>query len=65
MACCPQDVVRARIGSKLDSRCIKTLRDVKECLNVVFKIVNSSSEGGGIMLSCVGSGVSNVARKVT
>jgi len=64
MAVCPQDVVRARVGQALTPDCIQTLRCCKTFLSIVFKIVEDR-DGQGTLLSCVGAGTVNLARKIT
>lgn len=73
MACCPEDVVKAKVGSELSPQCVDTLRIIKRILNVTFKIVrckeeeeeDDEEEKCAIMLSCLGGGIGNTARKVT
>jgi RNA 3'-terminal phosphate cyclase-like protein len=64
MAACPQDVVRASVGSKLAEDAVHTLRLAKAFLGVMFKMAQPHADAG-ITLSCVGAGTVNLARKVT
>ncbi|CDF35284.1 unnamed protein product [Chondrus crispus] len=62
------DVSRIRVG-RLSEATVQFLRDLKRFFGVVFKVkVDGDADGegaaeGGIVLSCVGVGLSNVARQ--
>lgn len=63
MALGPEDVGRLRCGP-LSLHAIQTLRLVRDALGVTFKI--RADEGTGtVLLSCLGSGFKNYAKKVT
>ncbi|EFC50579.1 predicted protein [Naegleria gruberi] len=61
MALTSEDVSKIRIG-KLNSYSIAYLRHLKDFLGVVFKIT-PEHDSRTIVLSCVGSGYKNIARK--
>lgn len=63
MALGPEDVSRVRVG-QLSSHAIQTLRLVREAFGVIFKI-RADRETGTVLLSCLGSGVKNISKKVT
>jgi RNA 3'-terminal phosphate cyclase len=70
MAMCPPNVVRARIGKILSPHGIGTLQRLQDFFGLVFKLDEHSNDQQqhnklGIVLSCVGHGIMNVARKVT
>jgi len=65
MANCPEEVVRANIGLVLSEHAVGTLRVVHQFLGVQFNITPSKEHHGCILISCVGNGVGNFARKVT
>ena len=79
MAICPEDVCKVRFG-ELTDQSIRTLRLLYDAYGIVFKIKqdNSSNEGGddnkadsstnnnkSTLLSCLGIGYKNMARRVT
>ena len=61
MALTPEDVSKVRFG-KLTEYSIQYLRHIRDMLNVTFKIV-PDMESKTVLLSCVGSGYRNIARK--
>lgn len=62
MALGPEDVSRIRIGS-LDHYTIGCLRLLKDFFDVEFKMKKTSD--GGVLMSCLGCGYSNMARAST
>lgn len=62
-ALCPEDVCKVRVG-KLTPNAIRILRLIKDFLNVQFSIKPDSATGTVIM-TCVGSGYRNIARKIS
>lgn len=63
MALGPEDVSRVRCG-QLSLHAVQTLRLIRDALGVTFKI-RADAETGTVLLSCLGSGHKNVAKKVT
>ena len=63
MALGPEDVSRLRTGP-LTAYTIQTLRHVRDFFGVTFKIV-ADAETCTVMLSCLGTGYRNLAKKVT
>lgn len=61
MAVCPEDVSRVRLG-QLTPYTVETLRIIKDFFGVVFKIVPDPKSKTSI-LSCLGMGVANLARR--
>lgn len=61
MALTPEDVSKVRVG-RLTEYSIQYLRHIYEFFGVTFKIVPDMSNKT-IILSCVGSGYKNIARK--
>lgn len=64
MAFGPEDVSKIRVGSELTKLTIAFLRDLKELTGVQFKIVRDKSSDT-ILMSCVGIGFINYAKKAT
>lgn len=62
-ALCPEDVSKVRVG-KLSTYGIKTLRHIKDFLGVQFNIKPDPTTGT-VILTCVGCGYKNFARKVS
>ena len=65
----PEDVCKVRFGSELTPQAIATLQLLKDAFGVVFKIKRDSSEadvgdGSTIILSCLGTGYRNMARRI-
>ena len=58
----PEDVCKVRFG-ELTEHTVLLLRLIKEAFGVVFKIVEDK-ETNTVILSCLGTGFQNVARKV-
>ena len=63
MALGPEDVSRVRLG-QLSQYSIQTLRYIRETFGVTFKI-KADTDTGTVLLSCLGSGYRNMAKKVT
>ena len=63
MALTTEDVSRLRVG-KLTGQSITALRALKQFLNIKF-MIKPDPDGGGVLLSCVGTGITNVSKKVT
>eukprot|EP00301_Raphidiophrys_heterophryoidea_P023413 c7316_g1_i2.p1 GENE.c7316_g1_i2~~c7316_g1_i2.p1 ORF type:complete len:364 (+),score=87.47 c7316_g1_i2:1254-2345(+) len=61
MACASEDVSKVKMG-QLTEYSVETLRLIKEMLGIKFKI---KPEGNAVLLSCLGSGYSNVAKART
>mmetsp|Transcript_1384 Transcript_1384/g.4809 ORF Transcript_1384/g.4809 Transcript_1384/m.4809 type:complete len:392 (-) Transcript_1384:2279-3454(-) len=59
----PEDVSRVRLG-KITQHTVQSLRHIKDQLGVVFDL-QPHSASGTVVLSCVGSGISNLARRAT
>jgi RNA 3'-terminal phosphate cyclase-like protein len=55
--------VQVRLGP-LTPYAVRTLRHIREFLNVQFDM-RTDQQSGTIFLSCVGSGLKNLNRKVT
>lgn len=62
-ALCPEDVCKVRVG-KLSPYAIRTLRLIKEFLNIQFNI-KPDPPTGTVILTCVGSGYRNITRKIS
>lgn len=76
MALSPEDVSRVRMNANVAKRLFATLQLLREFFGVVVRLkaqehtdVTATSQGGGssesIILSCVGAGFKNYAKKVT
>eukprot|EP00744_Colponema_vietnamica_P016882 GILI01023708.1.p1 GENE.GILI01023708.1~~GILI01023708.1.p1 ORF type:complete len:359 (+),score=75.32 GILI01023708.1:47-1123(+) len=61
MVLSPEDVSKIRLG-KLSPYCIQYLRHIRDFFGVVFKIRPDPSNGT-VLLSCLGIGYKNIARK--
>ncbi|KAF5198199.1 RNA 3'-terminal phosphate cyclase-like protein [Thalictrum thalictroides] len=62
-AFCPPDVSKVRVG-KLSPYGIETLRHIRDFLGVKF-IIKPDSATGTTLLTCVGSGLKNLSRKLS
>ncbi|CAA7061126.1 unnamed protein product [Microthlaspi erraticum] len=62
-ALCQQDVSKVRVGT-LAPYAVETLRNIKEFLEVTFDIKPDPSTGT-VILTCVGSGLPNLNRKLS
>ncbi|KFK26342.1 hypothetical protein AALP_AA8G235200 [Arabis alpina] len=62
-ALCQQDVSKVRVGT-LSPNGVETLRNIKEFLGVKFGI-KPDTETGTVILTCVGSGLINLSRKLS
>ena len=65
----PEDVCKVRFGSELTPQAMETLRLLKDAFGVVFKIKKDSSQpnvgdGATTILSCLGTGYRNMARRI-
>ncbi|KAJ1929965.1 hypothetical protein IWQ60_000694 [Tieghemiomyces parasiticus] len=63
MTLCPEDVSKIRLG-RLSEFTIQYLRDIREMFNTTFKI-KPDPETKTVLLTCIGSGYSNVNKKRT
>lgn len=63
MILCPEDVCKVRFG-ELSEGGIATLRLIKDCFGVVFKI-KEDAETNTVVLSCLGTGYRNISRRAT
>ena len=61
--CCCCALLQVRLGP-LTPYAVRTLRHIREFLNVQFSM-RTDQQSGTIFLSCVGSGLKNLNRKVT
>ncbi|KAI9296867.1 18S rRNA biogenesis protein [Neoconidiobolus thromboides FSU 785] len=57
----PEDVSKLRIG-KLTPFCIEILRDIKQFFNITYKVV-PDDKNKTILLTCMGTGFTNVSKK--
>lgn len=62
-ALCQQDVSKVRVGT-LSPYGVETLRNLKEFLGVIFGI-KPDPLTGTVILTCVGSGLINLSRKLS
>ena len=64
----PEDVCKVRFGSELTPQAMATLQLLKDAFGVVFKIKRETSpdvgDGSTIILSCLGTGYRNMARRI-
>eukprot|EP00425_Heterocapsa_triquetra_P035495 CAMPEP_0195125752 /NCGR_PEP_ID=MMETSP0448-20130528/133555_1 /TAXON_ID=66468 /ORGANISM="Heterocapsa triquestra, Strain CCMP 448" /LENGTH=393 /DNA_ID=CAMNT_0040163405 /DNA_START=36 /DNA_END=1217 /DNA_ORIENTATION=- len=49
--------------SKLSPAAVQMLRHIRDFLGVVFQIKEDHGDGGSVVLSCLGAGITNMARK--
>jgi RNA 3'-terminal phosphate cyclase-like protein len=69
MVICPEDVCKVRFG-ELTDQSVRTLRLLRDAFGTVFKIKESSSSDDNnndksTLLSCLGIGYKNMARRIT
>lgn len=62
MALGPEDVAKVRLG-RLAPHAISTLRHIRDFLGVTFKIA-PDLQGSTLLLTCMGSGYTNLAKKI-
>ena len=61
----PEDVCKVRFGSELTPQAILTLQLLRDAFGTVFKIKrDDSQEASTIILSCLGTGYRNMARRI-
>lgn len=70
MLMCPEDVCKTVFGKELTENTISLLQMIREVFGVTFKLKPQVKEGeskemsGGIVVSCLGLGAKNMARRV-
>ncbi|OAY71107.1 putative RNA 3'-terminal phosphate cyclase-like protein [Ananas comosus] len=62
-ALCPPDVSKVRVGA-LTPYGIETLRNIRDFLGVKF-VIKADTSTNTVILKCVGSGMKNIARKIS
>jgi len=62
MVLCTENVSKIRLG-RLTNHTIQLLRHIRDCFGVRFKIT-SSDEGESLLLTCMGIGFKNLAKRV-
>lgn len=63
MVLCPEDVSKLRVG-KLSAFSVQTLRHLRDFFGIMFKITPDPANST-VLLSCLGVGYKNVARRST
>lgn len=64
MSLCSEDLSKIALGPLHPSILENLLPDIKKMLGISFKIVPDTSNNDGVIISCIGSGICNLNRRI-